>query len=341
MRKYTRLIFIGIGLGLLAFIAVTLLSDVSQLAERVMVFPWLILIPVLGLRVINWILRFFKWHFFLWRVGVQGISLGDSAAVYWAGFPMAISPGKAAELLKCFIIYNITRTPVATTIPVVAAERLSDGLAVLLLIVWSIVNLAAHEYWSVVYLALGGLIALIVVLQIRPLCLALLRILGKTPVLGRFARGFELFYESSYRLVLLPSLLISVGLGTVANFLDGLGVYLILIGMGQPATSATFFQALLVISLSVVAGSISGMPGSIGASDLTITGTLQSLVKLSLAQAGFATLVIRFVQLWWGLLVGGAVAFFAHKRLFPPSLEQAIAEQESQGAFQPALSSSD
>lgn len=53
------------------------------------------------------------------------------------------------------------------------------------------------------------------------------------------------------------------------------------------------------------------MPGSIGASDLTITGTLQHLIGLSLPQAGFVTLVARFVQLWFGVLVGAVVAWAA------------------------------
>lgn len=329
MRRYKRLILIGLGLGLLAFVAVMLLSDVSALLAHAMAFPWLIMIPVLALRVVNWALRFVKWHFYLWLVGVRGLSVADSAAVFLSGFPMAISPGKAAEVLKSFILYHMTRTPVAATLPVVASERLSDGMAVLLLIALAIINLAADEYWLLVFICLGLFGVGIVILQIRPLCLALLRLLSRAPLIGRFARSFELFYESSYRIVLLPNLAIAVGLGTVANFLDGVGVYLILVGIGQPAAPETFFQALLIISLSVVAGSLSGMPGAIGASDLTITGSLQHLVGLATAPAGFATLVVRFVQLWFGVIVGGAIAFSARRRLFPAGLSESLAEHDA------------
>jgi uncharacterized membrane protein YbhN (UPF0104 family) len=103
---------------------------------------------------------------------------------------------------------------------------------------------------------------------------------------------------------------------------------LILVTLGQPATTTTFFQALVATSLSVVAGSVSGSPGGIGASDLTITGTLQYLVKLSIAEAGFVTLLARFAQLWWGVLVGGIVALLFRKRLFPASLDEVITEQD-------------
>ena len=329
MLKYRRLIVVGIILGLLTFIGITLFSDVSLLVKYAQGFPWWIMLPVLGLRIVNWALRFVKWHFYLWLVGAQNVSLGDSASVYLSGMTLAASPGKAAEILKSFILKNLAGVPVATTLPVVFAERLSDGIAVLLLLAWVVANLAASQYWPLVGVGLALMLAGIVVLQVRPLCLWLLDLLARLPFLGRFARDFRLFYESSYRIVLLPSLFVAVGLGTVANALDGLGLYLILTALGQPATSATFFQALAATSLSVVTGSVSGSPGGIGASDLTITGILQHLsgpgvVPLGVSEAGFVTLLARFVQLWWGVLVGGAVALLFRKRLFSPGLDRII-----------------
>lgn len=314
-QKTLRLVLVGLGLGFLAFVGIALLSDLSALLAYATAFAWWIMLPVLALRVANWALRFIKWHFYLHVVGVRNISVRASAAVFLTGFPLAMSPGKAAEVLKSVILQRLTGAPIAQTLPVVASERLSDGMAVLLLIAWAILNLATHEYWSLVFITLGALLLGILILQHRPLCLACLRLLSCAPLIGRLARSFRLFYESSYQIVQLPNLVFAVGLGTLANLLDGLGVYLILVGIGLPATPETFFQALLVISLSVVAGALSGMPGSIGASDLTITGTLQHLVGLSVPQAGFATLLARFVQLWFGVLIGSAVAWSARSLL--------------------------
>jgi uncharacterized protein (TIRG00374 family) len=326
MSKYRRFIVIGILLGLLAFIGIALISDASQLARYVTTFPWHLMALALGLRVVNWALRFLKWHFYLWLVGVRNIRLAESAAIFVTGFPLSVSPGKAAEILKSFILKNMTGASVAATLPVVVAERLSDGMAVLLLCGWAMLNLSAeHNYWPVVGTAMAFLVAGTVILQIRPLCRALLRALSHAPLIGRFARGFELFYESSYRIVQLPNLILAVGVGFFANALDGLGVYLILVGLGLPPTADTFFHALLAISLSVVAGSLSGAPGGVGASDLTIAGTLRALFgeAFSAAQAGFATLLATFIQRWWGC--GGRCGGIpGPSRLFPPELEQTI-----------------
>jgi len=330
-RDLARLLIIGLGLGFLAFVGVALLSDLSALLAHAMRFTWWLMVPILLLRVANWLLRFVKWHFYLRVVGVRNISVRESAAVFLIGFPLAISPGKAAEALKSMLLQRLTGAPIAQTLPVVASERLSDGMAVLLLIAWSILNLAAHEYWSIVFTTLGALLSGIAILQYRPLCMALLQMLSRLPYIGRFARSFKVFYESSYQIVQLPNLIFAVGLGTLANALDGLGVYLILVGIGLPAEFETFAQALLVISLSVVAGALSGMPGSIGASDLTITGALQHLVGLSAPQAGFVTLVARFVQLWFGVLVGGGVAVLA-RALFL-SQRQALRQPRRQQGY--------
>lgn len=329
MAKYQHLILLGLLFGLAVFIGITLLSDVRQIAVYARAFPWWIMIPVLALRCLNWALRWVKWHFYLDLVGVRGVSVPDSAAIFVSGFPLSASPGKAAEILKSFVLKNLYHAPIPATLPVVAAERLSDGIAVVILVAWALLNLpAASAYWAVVALSVIGLAALIGLLQFRRLCIALLNRISRLPVIGRFARAFELFYESSYRIVRLRNIVVAVGLGTLANTLDGLGVYLLLVALGLPATPETFFQALLVISLSVIAGSISGLPGGIGASDLTITGSLIAVVSLQPSEAGFVTLLARFVQLWWGVLVGSAVAFAYRRRLFPPSIERVIAEEE-------------
>lgn len=329
MQRYQRMLLIGLGLGLLAFIAITLLSDVSQLLKFALAFPWLVMLPVLALRVANWGLRFIKWHYYLRLVGVRTLPIWDSAAIFISGLALAASPGKAAELLKAFIVRNLTGAPVASVIPVIGAERLSDGVAVLLLMIWSIAELAKPEYLPIALISLAAIAVGVLVLSIRPLCLAILTQLARFPVIGKYAEPFRAFYESSYKIVQLPNLMFGVGTGLIGNTLDGVGVFLILAAIGRPATTETFFVALLAISFSVVTGSVSGSPGGIGASDLTITGVLISY-GLTRAEAGFATLIARFVQLWWGVLVGLLVAAIFRARLFPPSLNDVIDENRAE-----------
>lgn len=324
MKRYRNKIIIGLALGFGVMAVTMLLSDVSKLAEQAVAFPWLLMVPVLALRVLNWGLRFIKWHFYLHVVGVHTLRRDDSAAVFVSGFVLSLSPGKVAEVLKAVIIKGLTGTPVAQTLPVVGAERLSDGVAVLILLAASIGMLSADEYWPVVVIALAVIGLLVVVLQYRTLCQWLLDRAAALPLLRRIAGPLRDFYASSYEIVRWKNLGVAVGLGTVANFLDGVGVYLILTGLGRPTTPETFFQALLVISLSVVVGSLSALPGGLGAADFSIGVTLRAIVGLDAGAAGFATLLARFVQLWWGVLVGMVVGFAKRRRLLPPELEDEL-----------------
>ncbi|GAB4570892.1 MAG: lysylphosphatidylglycerol synthase transmembrane domain-containing protein [Anaerolineae bacterium] len=326
MRRYRNRILIGLLLGFGVTAATLVLSDARRLAAYAVQFPWGLMLPVLALRVVNWLLRFVKWHYYLHVVGVRGLNREDSAAVFISGFVLSLSPGKVAEVLKAVVIRSLTGTPVAQTLPVVAAERLSDGLAVLILMAIAIGALAEAQFWPVVIGALLALAALIALLQFRSLCLWLLDQAARVILLRRIAAPLRTFYASSYEIVRWRNLFVAVGLGTVANFLDGLGMMLILVGLGYPASPETLFQGLLIISLSVVVGSLSALPGGLGASDLSIGVTLQTVVGLNPAAAGFATLLARFVQLWWGVLVGLLVGVRYRRRLIVPEMEAAQAE---------------
>ncbi len=314
-------------LGFGVVVVTMLLSDIGKLLEQAVVFPWPIMLPVLALRVANWVLRFAKWHFYLHVVGVRDIRVDDSAAVFVSGFVLSLSPGKVAEALKSVVLKHLTGTPIAVTLPVVAAERLSDGLAVLILLAMAVGMLSADQYWPVVLVSVMLLAVLIALLQMRPLCLWLLTQASRLPLARRLAGPLRHFYDSSYAIVRWRNLVVAVGLGAVANVLDGAGVFLILLGIGRPATVETFFQALLVISLSVVVGSLSALPGGLGAADLSIGVTLRVIVGLDIAQAGFVTLVARFVQLWWGVIVGMVIGFLYRHRLLPPDVDVSGVEE--------------
>jgi len=334
-RRYKQAMWIGVFAGLLSFIAVTLLSDVSQLAKYVRSFPWVVMLPVLALRVGNWAIRCAKWFFLLRLVGVRNLSVRDGVSTFIAGLAMAISPGKLAEFIKCFIVKNLTGAPVPTTIPTILAERVTDGAAVVLLLVLSIAATAKPEYLPGVALGIASNVALLSVLAYRPLCLFILRLVERFPLLRRFVGAFRTLYESSYILFRPRNYLTAVSTGLASSTLDGIGMWIILVALGQPPTMQTFFVGLLAICLSVVTGSISGMPGGAGVSDLTIAGVLIFQLGLAPSEAGFATLLARFTQSWWGVLVGLAVAVLDRKRLFPPALATLI-EAEDRALANPA-----
>ncbi|MCJ7716379.1 MAG: flippase-like domain-containing protein, partial [Anaerolineales bacterium] len=144
-KSITRRLIPGLVFGFLVFIVIILVGDLRQVASQVYGFQWKYYPLVLLLTLFNYLLRFFKWHFYLGLVGVEKFPLLRSAQLFLAGFPLAVTPGKAGEALKAVWLKQETGLPISRGVSVVLAERISDGLGVLLLSTLGVI--AYPQYW--------------------------------------------------------------------------------------------------------------------------------------------------------------------------------------------------
>jgi uncharacterized protein (TIRG00374 family) len=237
IRTIIRRLIPGLVLGFVVLIGLALLGD---------------------LREVSQLLLRFKWQYFLLRLvspcsttacalrsGTSTYSsstcnsrVGQSLRLFVAGFPLAVTPGKVGEVLKGIWLNRITGLPIGRGISVVLAERISDGLAVMLL---SLVGVVAYpQYWPVFTAILAILLAIIILSQIRPAAFFLLDLVEKMPVVKRAAHSMREFYEGSFALFQPGATLVAVLLGTISWLGEGIGFYFILIGLGmtsQPAAA--------------------------------------------------------------------------------------------------------
>ncbi len=298
----TRKLIPGLLFGLLVFAGLILVGDIRQIGDEVRGFPWLIIPLVLGLTLWNYILRFIKWHYFLGQVGVRQLPILESARLFVAGFPLAVTPGKVGETLKGVWLNQLTDIPTARGVSVVLAERISDGLAMLILSTVGVI--AYRRYWPAFAIVLGLLLGVVIISQIRPLSEYLLGIGVRLPLVNRFAHSVNEFYEGSSTLFRPWTTFISVSLGTISWLAEGIGFYLILIGFGVAPGISTLSIAIFVLSFSTVIGAISALPGGLLATDASIIGMLVLLLDMDANTAAAATLLIRFATLWFGVGLG-------------------------------------
>lgn len=270
-------------------------------------FRWALFPAVLGLTLFNYTLRFFKWHFYLGQIGVQGFSLRQSARLFVAGFPLAVTPGKAGEALKGVWLHQATGVSVARGVAVVVAERISDGLAVMVLSTLGV--FAYPQYWPAFGLILIVLVSVVVVSQIRSLALQLLALGERLPLVSRFAGSLREFYEGSFALFRPQATLLAVALGTISWLGEGLGMYLILLGLGVPPGWQVVTVSVFALSFSVAVGAASTLPGGLGASEATIAVILSLALGLDGSTSAAATALIRFATLWFGVGLGLVVWF--------------------------------
>ena len=302
MSTLIRRLVPGILFGFLVFVVLALVGDLRQVGGKVRAFRWELYPLVLGLTLFNYCLRFGKWHFYLRQIGVRDLPIRESARLFVGGFPLAVTPGKVGEVLKAVWIQQKTGVPTARGVAVVVAERISDGLAVLLLSTVGVI--ASPRYWPAFAAVLVMLLGVVIISQIRPLALFLLGVGERLPLVKRFVHALREFYEGSFTLFRPGATLLAVGLGMVSWLGEGIGMYVILRGLGVPGGWQTLSAAVFALSFSIVIGAASTLPGGLGASEASIAGMLALLLHLPADTAAAATLLIRLATLWFGVSLG-------------------------------------
>jgi uncharacterized protein (TIRG00374 family) len=302
MKSLRRRLLAGLIFGFVVILGLTLLGDVRQVIQHLAAFSWQLTPIILACTLFNYVLRFIKWHFYLGQVGVHDLPVLESARLFVGGFPLAVTPGKVGEALKGVWLNQRAGIPVARAVPVVIAERISDGLAVTALSTLGVI--AYPRYWPAFASVLTLLIAGVTLTQIRPLALTLIGVAERMPLVGRATVHLREFYEGTYALFRPKATVAAVSLGTVAWLGEGIGFYLILRGLGVPASWQTLSIAVFVLAFSTIVGAVSTLPGGLGAAEASIAGMLSLLLSLPAGIPAAATLLIRFATLWFGVSLG-------------------------------------
>ena len=107
-----------------------------------------------------------------------------------------------------------------------------------------------------------------------------------------------------------------MGVGLISWSSEGVAFFLVLVGLGVPASFELVLLAIFILALSSILGGASTLPGGLGAAEATMAGTLVVLVGLSQEVAATATLLIRFFTLWFGVGLGILTVVIWRKMLF-------------------------
>jgi uncharacterized protein (TIRG00374 family) len=306
--KLRRRVVLSAAAAAAIYVAFAVYADFAELARHLARFRWELLPLVMLLTLGNYTGRLVKWQWYLRLVGA-GVGWGDATRIFGVAMSMVLTPGKAGELLKSYMVKNVSGTPMRVTAPIVLAERLTDGIAMLLLASVGLYSFRDPALLRLSASILAVMAAVVVAIQIRPLGLWLLRVGEAAPLVSRRVAALRDFYESSYLLLRPRNLLLAVAIGTVSWACEGVAYYLVLVGVGADPGAPTVLAAVFVFSISSILGAVIPTPGGLGGTETGLTGLSVKLLSLSRPEAVTATLVVRFATLWFG--VGLGLACFA------------------------------
>ncbi len=288
---------IPLGLGLLALIGLILVSDARKLAGRLGEFDPRLLVPVLGLSLVNYALRFVRWEVYLKALGVK-LSRARSLAIFLAGFLLSVTPGKAGELGKAWLVREMGGGPALRVVPAVVAERITDLLGVLILLALGALPFPGGRWIAAA--GLGAVAVAILLLTWQRGADFVFRLLERLPKVGPRVHVLAALY-ATLRQLLSPGLLIAaLALATPAWAAEGVGFFLV---VRQYAPQASLLAALFNYTVSTCLGSLSMLPGGLLAAEGSLTALLHSQ-GLDTATAASATLIIRAATLWFAVGLG-------------------------------------
>lgn len=311
-QKHGRKIFLSILFAVVVYAALLFISDTEKLAATVRDFRWEFLPAIIGLTLFNYAVRFLKWHWYLDVVGVKNVPWLDSLLIFLAGFSMTLTPGKAGEFLKAFLVKQRAGAPVATTSPIVLAERLTDGLALLILAAFGLLIFDSLQV-RLVLLGVVIMAAIIVALvQRRALANRVMLWMQRAPILATRMHYIHAFYTSAYQLLQFKTLAIAIGLGVISWAGECFALGLIVVGLGIPFSWTLVSLSAFAMGFATLAGSLLLVPGGLGVAEASIDGLLFAFGRapwlpvgtITQPIAAAATLMIRFATLWFGFLLG-------------------------------------
>jgi uncharacterized protein (TIRG00374 family) len=287
-------------LAIAVYTAIVFFSDTKQVGDAIsgIALYWIPLF--LSLSLLNYLLRFFKWHYFLGKINVH-IPWKESLLVFIAGFSMTVSPGKLGELLKCYLLRDRRNIPVSKTSPVVVAERVTDLISMIFIAIIGLI--LVHHKGAMVAVGAGivFVLAIMIFLLWEKAFGFLTNLLCRIKPVEKHRENFEQFHRNVSSLLDMKSLLISVPLGILSWGAEALVLCLVAMSLGiEPALPVGL--ALLAHSAGTIAGAVSMIPGGLGLTEITIGAILTG--AMSEPDAAVTTLIMRFATLWFAVLLG-------------------------------------
>jgi uncharacterized protein (TIRG00374 family) len=313
LEKLRGRLILSVILGAVVFIGISAYGDFNEVADSLETFRWELLPLVLVLSFSNYILRFFKWQYYLKLIGVRDFPVWESALTYLSGLGMAVTPGKVGEWLKSYLLRELHGTPMSRSAPIILAERLTDSLG--LVILGAAGLLVYGDAWPafVAFLLLGVIV--FVVVRHQPTSLWILRRLESIKATSRFAGHAEEFYRSSYVLFAPVPLVSMTLLSTVSWGFEVLGFFAVLLGLGLDPSWDLLLKASFIMPAATLASALLLTPGGLGVAEGGIVGLSQVLLDLPKGPAAVGALVIRFGTLWFGVIVGIIALVLITKRM--------------------------
>ncbi len=313
-RSLLKPILLWLTAGCLVYAAAGLLLGWDDFRSGLARFPIADAPLLIGLSLANYLLRFGRWSLYLSRLSIE-VPRRESWALFFAVFAMVVTPGKLGEVYKALHLRDTRGTPLSAGLSVLAAERLTDVMSVLLLAA------AGLLWWDGPFAGTGTRVAAVAMavlslasLRSGRLQAALVNRLARAPRLRDHADSVRDALHWLPRLTSGPPAAGALALSVLAWGCECVSLWVICRGLGHDIGLG---PAVFVYAAGTLAGSLAFLPGGLGGTEATLVVLLTAL-DLPRGAALSVALIVRLFTLWLAVLIGVVVFAGARRVLFPP-----------------------
>ncbi|MDC3959452.1 lysylphosphatidylglycerol synthase transmembrane domain-containing protein [Polyangium jinanense] len=306
MNTLVRRVVVVMLLGVALYGGLVLYRDANLIAARLATYAWSTFGIACALAFGNYLLRYFKWEYYLARLDIRGVPKFESLLVFLSGFVLTVTPGKVGEVFKSLILFQLRKVPIERTAPIVIAERVTDLIGVIAIIAIGSASFPGGAIWA----GIGAVtvVALLVFVSVPAVSGAVVRLLPKLPgPLGRVGGKVAPKIEealSGLRTIVSPAQLVWPTLLSIGAWsLEGVGLWVILRGFGEQASMPL---TMFFYSTATLAGALVPVPGGLGVTEKLLEEQMSRLGGVEAATSTAAMILVRFATLWFAVAVGFA-----------------------------------
>jgi uncharacterized membrane protein YbhN (UPF0104 family) len=290
-NKIKKNILTTILIAAVLYLGFTIYADFNKVISAFARFDWMLLPLLLLLSFLNYICRFLKWDYYL---KILKVPLGfiDSFTIFMSGFIMSVTPGKMGELMKAFLVKQVTKESVSKVAPV-------------------IIGAYVFHYGRLIVIGTGLFwVLLAIIISQRNLSLKIIDWLGKIKLLSKYHDKMMTAYESSFAMIKPLPLFYTISISFFSWFFECFAYYLILMNFNL---NISVLWATFVYTFSIIAGAITMLPGGLGVTEGSLTYLMiRSQVPANVAVS--STFIVRVVTLWFAIFIGILSVSFYQKK---------------------------
>ncbi|WP_321422348.1 lysylphosphatidylglycerol synthase transmembrane domain-containing protein [uncultured Methanobacterium sp.] len=301
-NKFWMILLFAVAVYLVMIIYANLGDLLSALAK----FNWVFIPVMIILVTIAYFIRFIKWNLFLKNVDVH-LPLKENLFVFFSGLSMTITPAKAGEIWKGWLIKDINGEKLSKTVPVVIVDRLTDLLGLIILSLSGIIYYKSGIYILLILVILFA--CFIVAIKSERISNRLISILEKRA--SKYSQDIKQMHKSFKKSMEVKYLIGMSAISVLAWFMECLALFFVIYGFGE---SLGIVLSTFIYSFASLAGAVSMIPGGLGVAEATLSGMLVFFGLSSSVAIGIA-LIIRLGTLWYGAILGFVVYILGKSRV--------------------------